>query len=91
LNGSSNSINLAKGHGHLGTNASVFQAETYAIKAALEQLQSLPNVANTPITLHNDSQATLKSLAIQPTTSKTTLARQNKLIEVCSERIVTLR
>ncbi len=90
-NDSSSNINLAKGHGHLGTNATVFQAETYAIQAALEHLQSLPNVANTPITIHSDSQATLRSLAIQPTTSKTTLACQNKLIEVCTERKVTLR
>ena len=94
-NGPSEQITLAKGSGFLGSEASVFQAETYAIEAAIYHLESLAhedkNLQNIPLTIHSDSQATLKSLKNQPTYSKTTLSCQNTLLQASINRDITLR
>ena len=86
---------LAEGNGFLGQHATVFQAETHAIEAAIQHLEHLttnniiPN--NSHVTIHSDSQSTLKALANEPTHSKTTLSCQNTLQNACSQRKITLR
>ena len=86
---------LAEGNGFLGKHSTVFQAETFAIEAAIHHIQLLTNEnkinKNTPLTIHSDSQSTLKALAKEPTHSKTTLSCQNTLLTACSERTITLR
>ena len=74
---------LAKGNGFLGSHATVFQAETYAIEAAIQHFGTLLETCrlepNPPINIYSDSQATLRSLMNQPTNSKTTLSCPNTL------------
>ena len=75
-------------YGHIGTQATVYQGEVFAVDRAVTRLLALPGAEN--VDIYIDNQATILSLTKPECKSKTAYTCRLELIELGSTRQVKL-